>query len=67
MSIDAIKEARDTTPFKPFIVRTADGNGFEVPNHDCLLVAEQGRTLIVVTPDQKFHILATELVTSITR
>jgi len=67
MTIDAIKEARDTTPFKPFIVRTADGNGFEVPNHDCLLVAEQGRTLIVVTPDQKFHILATELVSSISR
>ena len=51
MTIAAINEARDATPFKPFIIRTADGNGFEVPNPDCLLVAEQGRTLIVVTPD----------------
>ena len=67
MTIDAIKEARDATPFKPFIVRTANGNGFEVPNQDCLLLAEQDRTVIVVTPDQKFHILATELVTSISR
>ena len=67
MTIDAIKEIRDRTPFKPFVIGTADGNGFEVPNHDCLLVAEEGRTLIVVTADQKFHILATELVSSITR
>jgi hypothetical protein len=67
MTIDAIKSARDTTPFRPFIIRTADGNGFEVPNHDSLLVAEQGQTVIVVTPDQKFHILATALVSSISR
>jgi hypothetical protein len=67
MTVDAIKEARDTAPFKPFVIRTADGQGFEVPHHDALLVAEGGRTLIVVTPDQKFHILATELVASITR
>jgi hypothetical protein len=67
MTIDSIREARDTTPFKPFIIRTADGSAFEVPNHDCLLVAEQGETVIVVTPDQKFHILATDLIASITR
>jgi len=67
MSIDAIKRARDSTPFKPFTIRTADGTGFEVPNHDSLLVAEGGRTLIVVTADQKFHILATDLVASLSR
>jgi hypothetical protein len=65
MTIDAIKQTRDTVPFKPFVLRTADGQVFEVPNHDSLLVAEGGRTVIVVTPDQKFHILATELVASI--
>lgn len=66
MNIDALKEARDTTPFKPFVIRTADGSSFVVPNHDCLLVAEAGQTIIVVTPNQKFHILATDLVASIT-
>lgn len=67
MTIDTIKEVRDTTPFKPFVIRAADGKAFEVPNHDSLLVAEQGQTIIVVTADQKFHILATDLVTGITR
>lgn len=67
MTIDAIREARDATPFTPFIVRTADGSAFEVPNHGCLLVAEQGQTIIVVTEDQKFHILATDLIASISR
>jgi hypothetical protein len=67
MTVDPIREARDTTPFKPFTVRTADGSAFEVPNHDCLLIAEQGRTIIVVTEDQKFHILATDLIASISR
>jgi hypothetical protein len=67
MTIDAIRQARDTAPFKPFIIRTADGQGFKVLNHDSLLVAEGGKTVIVVTPDQKFHILATELVASVNR
>ena len=43
MNIGAIKEIRDATPFKPFIIRTADGQGFEVPDHDSLLLAEQVR------------------------
>jgi hypothetical protein len=67
MTIEAIKEARDAAPFKSFTIRTADGMSFEIPNHDCLLVAEGGKTLVVVTPDQKFHILATALVASISR
>ena len=25
MTVDSIKEARDTAPFKPFVIRTADG------------------------------------------
>jgi len=67
MTLEAIKEARETAPFKPFIIRTADGHSFEVPNHDSLLFAEKGLTLIVAPPDQRFHILATELVSSISR
>jgi len=67
VTLDAIRRARDATPFKPFVIRTANGNDFVVPNHDSLLVAEQGKTLIVVTADQKFHILATELVSRISR
>ena len=67
MTLSAIKEARDATPFKAFTIRTADGASFVVPNHDGLLVAEGGKTLVVVTPDQKFHILATDLVARIDR
>jgi hypothetical protein len=55
MTVDAIKEARDTAPFKPFVIRTAHGQGFEVPHHDALLVAEGGRTLIVVTGSEIPH------------
>jgi hypothetical protein len=67
VTLEAIREARDATPFRPFVIRTADGHDFTVPNHDSLLLAEQGKTLIVVTADQRFHILATELVSSISR
>jgi hypothetical protein len=67
VTVEAILEARDATPFKPFVIRTADGYDFVVPNHDSLLVAEKGKTLIIVTEDQKFHILATDLVSSISR
>ncbi len=67
MTIEVIKEARDAAPFKSFTIRTADGMAFEVPNHDSLLVAEGGKTLVVVTPDEKFHILATDVVASVSR
>lgn len=67
MTVESIKEARDTLPFRPFVIRTANGKEFQVSNHDSLLFAEQGRTLIVVTEDEKFHILATDLVSSISR
>jgi hypothetical protein len=65
MTVGSIKKTRNTAPFRPFVIRTADGQEFQVPNHDCLLFAEQGKTLIVVTANQKFHILATDLVASI--
>jgi hypothetical protein len=32
MTIETIKELRDTSPFKPFTIRTADSQGFEVPH-----------------------------------
>ena len=67
MSIDAIKEVRDATPFRPFVVRTADGRAFQVPNHDSLLVTDSEKTIIVVTADQRFHILAADRVSSVTR
>jgi hypothetical protein len=67
MTIDAIREVCALTPFKPFSIRTAGGQTFVVPSHDSLLVAEEGKTVIVVTADQKFHILATDLVASVTR
>jgi hypothetical protein len=67
MTVDSIKKARDTAPFRPFVIRTADGKEFQVPNHNSFLFAEEGRTLIVVTADQKFHILATDLASSISR
>ena len=65
--LEAIKEAHNASPFRPFVIRTADGNEFKVPNHDSLLVAEQGPTVMVVTEDPKFHILATELVSGVSR
>jgi hypothetical protein len=66
MTVDSIK-ARDTSPFRPFVIQTANGKEFRVPNPDSLLFAEQGKTLVVVTEDQRFHIVATDLVSSITR
>ena len=67
MTREVIKDLRDAVPFRPFTIRTADGQGFQVPNQVSLLFAEEGRTVILVTADQRFHILATSLITGIDR
>jgi hypothetical protein len=49
------------------VIRTKDGREFGVRERDSLRFAEEGMTAIAVTADQKFHILATDLVARIGR
>jgi hypothetical protein len=65
MRIQELHELRDATPFRPFVIRTADGHSVPVHHHDLMISAPNGRTVIVYQPDSSFDIVDVMLVTSL--
>jgi hypothetical protein len=49
---------------RPFRVRTADGNVFEVPHQDFAAISEDGRNFVVMT-GKSWKILDVPLITAI--
>ena len=67
MTIDAIKEAVHTEPFRPFKLRLAGGPVIRVAHPDYIAFGPKGRTVVVYNEDDSFRILDTMLITEITR
>ena len=62
MTPDTIREALHSS--RPFRVRTADGNVFEVPHQDFAAISEDGRNFVVMT-GKSWKILDVPLITAI--
>ena len=65
MTREYIQSMHDAQPFKPFIIRMADGRGIEVRNREFLAVHPAGRTVIVFEPNDRMHILDVRLITEL--
>ena len=65
MTKEAIREALDTQPFKPFAMRLADGLLIPVPHPDFVFLTQGGRTAIVNTEGERIKILDTALITAL--
>jgi hypothetical protein len=65
MTIEQLRAAHQTAPFRPFTLRMADGRSFEVPRPEYLSMSPTGRTVIVYGKDDDFAILDLLLVTVI--
>jgi hypothetical protein len=65
MTVEQLRTLHHATPFRPFIIRMADGRSFRVTHPDFLSHSPTGRTLIVHHKDDSFSVLdlllATEL------
>jgi hypothetical protein len=60
-----IRELLHATPFKPFIIRMADGREYRVDHPDFVLAASDVPHVIVEEPDGRIHCLSVLLITSV--
>jgi hypothetical protein len=65
MTIEQLKKAHSAQPFKPFDVRLADGRSIEVPHPEFMAMSPTGRTVIIVRPDDDYHVVDLLLVTDL--
>ena len=65
MTIEKIREAMNQQPFVPFVVRTVEGQAFEVRHPDFIATSTNGR-IVTVFDDAGQHILDVRLVVELT-
>ncbi len=65
MTVEELRKAYHTQPFRPFKLRVADGCEYEVRHPELMAISPRGRTVIVVAPDDTADIIDTLMITSI--
>jgi hypothetical protein len=65
MTIEAIKTAVLKRPFRPFSVRTADGQQIPVQNQDHVALHPDGKTFVIFEPNGGYRIVDIPLVTDL--
>ena len=65
MTLEHIREVRDSIPFKPFTIHLADGRSHRVPHRDFLLLPPSGRIMFLHQIDESFRIIDLLLVTEV--
>jgi hypothetical protein len=65
MTIEQLRKAHQARPFKPFVLRTADGREYRVPHPEVLLITPSGRTVIVADTDDTVELIDLLLVASL--
>ena len=60
-----IRTALKAKPFRPFTLRTADGDTFHVSHPESMLMTPNGRTLVLVTPKSDLEIIDTIMLVSV--
>jgi hypothetical protein len=61
-----LRATRDTVPFRPFTIHTANGRSFRVRHRDYLMISPNGRTAIVYATDDASSIIDVMLITELT-
>ena len=65
MTIELIRKAYQTRPFKPFTLRTGGGREYHVPHPEFMFITPPGRTIIVVDQDGAAELIDLLLVESL--
>ena len=65
VTLQQLRTAHKTVPFRPFAVHMADGRHFEIRHPDFLSMSPSGRTVIIYQEDDEFSILDLLLMTEI--
>ena len=65
MTIEQLRNAYESKPFRPFILHLADGRQIPVISREFILAVPSGRTIIVCQPDDTTNIIDLLLVTDL--
>ena len=65
MNIEELRKINRTAPFRPFVIRTADGETVGVPHPDFLMIPAIGETVVAVDQEGGFHIIDASHVTKV--
>ncbi|CAG0963021.1 hypothetical protein PHYC_00830 [Phycisphaerales bacterium] len=65
MTIEQMKAVHGARPFKPFVIRLADGRKYEVRHPEFLAFSRSGRTIHFVTPQDTLDHIDLLLVVSV--
>lgn len=65
MTIEKIRAAYETRPFKPFTIHLADGRALTVRHPEIMAILPGGRTIFVATDDGGWQVVDLLLVVSI--
>jgi len=57
MTTDQFRATLHQQPFRPFKIRMADGQAFEVVHRDFVALSPSGRTVIVFERDESYSVL----------
>jgi hypothetical protein len=65
MTTEQFRDALRAVPFRPFVIRTADGREYTVDHPEVALPSRTGRTVAVATPSDSFAVIDLLLVTAL--
>lgn len=65
MTIEQLRQLRQSQPFQPFTMHLADGRQIPVRHPEFMATSPSGRTVIVYQPDESFNIVDLLLVTDL--
>ena len=68
MTIDKLREAVNASPFRPFTIRTADGERFQVPHRDFVSIPPTSPRIFIVWDAkvaERHNVIDVMLVTSL--
>jgi len=65
MTIEKLRAAYETKPFRPFVMHMADGGAIPVEHREFIVTVPSGRTVIVAQPDDTFNIIDLLVVTDL--
>jgi hypothetical protein len=65
VTIEQLRNVYNAQPFQPFVLHLADGRSIGVPHREFMATAPNGRTIVVLQPDDQMNIIDLLLVTDI--
>ena len=65
MTTVQVRKLYEARPFKPFVMRLADGRSVRVPHPEWMSFAPSGRTVIVHQRDDSYEVIDLLLVTGL--